>query len=79
MAIVISRPTIGSAERKPKPHADRTEDDGEAGQAVGPGMIAVGNQGRAADFAADPDPEHGDRLVADESDEACRGHTAETA
>src|SRR3954447_16614425 len=55
--------------RVAKPDAGGSEDDGEAGQAVGAGVIAVRDQRGALDLAADADAKHRDRLVAEETDE----------
>ena len=77
IASVISRPTIGSASGKPSQTPSAPSNDREAGQAVGAGVIAVGDQRGAVDLAADPDAEHRDRLVAEEADDAGRGHPAE--
>ena len=76
IAMVISRPTIGSASGKPSPHADRADDDGEAGEAIGAGMIAVRDQGRAVDLAADADAKHRDCFVAEKADDAGGGEPA---
>ena len=72
IAIVISSPTIGSASGKPSHTPTAPTHDREAGQPVGAGVIAIRDQGRAVDLAADPDAEHGDRLVADKADDAGR-------
>ena len=63
--------------RKAQPHAERTGDDGEAGKAVGAGVIAVRDQRGAVDLAADADAKHRDRLVAEKADDAGGGEPAE--
>ena len=77
MARVISRPMIGSASGKPSQTPMRAEHHGQAGQPVGAGVVAVRDQRRAVDLPADPDAEHGDRLVAEEADDAGGGDPAE--
>ena len=74
---VMMRPTIGIRQRKAEPDADRAEHDRETGQPVHPGVIAVGDQRRALDLAADADAEDGDDLVAEEADDAGGGHRAQ--
>src|SRR5947199_4513537 len=44
-------------QREPGPHAERAQHDSETGQTVGPGVVTVGNEGRALDLAPDPDAE----------------------
>ena len=70
IATVIRRPTIGSASGKPSQTPSGAEHDRKARQSVDPGVVAVGDQGRAVHLAPDPDAEHGDRLVADKADDA---------
>ena len=43
--------------RIPDPYAKRADNHGEACQPVGASMIAIGDQRRAVDFAADTDSE----------------------
>lgn len=51
--------------------------DGEAGEGVGSGVVAVGHERGRADLAADPDAVPGGDLVADEADHPGCGNPAE--
>ena len=44
---------------------------------VGAGVQPVGNEGRGADAASDPDAIHGDKLIADEADQSGGGDPAD--
>ena len=79
IAIVMSRPTIGSASGKPSQTPIAPSDDGKAGQPVGAGVVAVGDQRRAVDLAADADAEHRHRLVAEKADDAGGGDASRDA
>src|SRR5215207_496491 len=69
-------PHDGIRERVAEPHADGAQVDGQAGPAVGPRVVAVGDEDGAADLPANPDAEYGHRLVADEPDHrGCRDGT----
>jgi len=56
-------------EPPPERNTSGAEEHGQAGEPVGARMQAVGNEGRAADPPADPDPIPRDDLVADEPDD----------
>ena len=66
---MMSKPTIGSANGKAGEHAQGAGDDGQRGEAVGAGVLAVGDQGRRSDPAPDADAINGNQLVAGETDE----------
>lgn len=59
--------------------ADGSEQDGQAGQPIDAGVIAVGHQGGAADLLAHPDAEDRHRLVPDEADHRRRRDRAQVA
>ena len=66
----ITRPMIGSAACRPSATSDRRRDDGEADEAVGAGVIAVGDQRGALQPPAGAQADHRGDLVADEPDRA---------
>lgn len=51
-----------------------TGNHGEGGEAIGPGVGAVGDECRRADASSDPSPPLRHQLVPQEADHACRGH-----
>ncbi len=67
---MIIRPMMGSASGKAYPDAEGIEDDGEAGQPIGTGVIALRDQGDAVHLAPGSDAEHRHNLIPDEADEA---------
>ena len=60
-------------DRKSRLHRDGAAHDGEAGQAVGTRMITIGDQRGAVDFVFHPDSHKRDRLVGEETNDACGG------
>lgn len=64
-------------QREAQPDTRGAEHHGKAGQPVDAGMVTVGDERRALDLAADADAEHGDDLVADETEHPGRCHDAE--
>ncbi len=56
---------------------NRADQDSQRGETVDPGVLAVGDQRGRADLPADPDPEDGDRLVAEEADDRGGRHPPE--
>src|SRR5215207_2172429 len=60
--------------RVAQPDASGAENDGKAGKPIRPSMIAICDQGSALDLAADPDAEHGYRLVAEEANDPGERH-----
>ena len=52
--------------------ADRSSDNGQAGQAIGPGVVAIRHQRCAGDTASHANPKDRHRLVAREPDESRR-------
>ena len=72
IAAEMSRPTIGSASGNPSENPGGAEDDGQGGEAVDPGVHAVGDQRRRADPSADPDAVDRHGLVAGEADQPGR-------
>ena len=63
--------------RKTQPDAKCSEYHGKSGQAVGAGVVAVGNECCAVHFPADPDAKHRNRLIAEKADNAGRRKPAE--
>src|SRR5258707_579315 len=63
----------GVGKRKARPNAGRSEDNGQAGEAIGAGVIAVGDERRAVHGFADANAEHRDGFVADETDDTRNG------
>ena len=57
-------------------HTHQAGDDRQGGEAVGPGVVAVGHQGHAADAAAHPDAVLGHRLIA-QKPHPCGAHGQE--
>src|SRR5262245_48375381 len=64
-------------ERKPYRYSECADHDREAGEPVGPGMEAIGDERRAVDLTSDLDAEHSHRLVPEEPDHAGGGKPAE--
>ena len=60
-------------QRKAEPDADGTDDHGKAGEAVGAGVVAVGDERRAVDLPADFDAEDRYGLVPGKPDQASGG------
>src|SRR5215218_2772387 len=66
-------PYDGVCEWVAEPHPHGPGQDGEARPAVGPCVVAVRHKRRAPYLPADPDAEHGHRLVAQEPDHGRHG------
>ena len=67
---VTIRPMSGSATRESERDEGRADDDGEADEAVGASVIAVGDERRALQPLPGAQPHPRGRLVADEADHA---------
>src|SRR6266446_2707167 len=61
------KPDDGIGKRKAEPHTGGPDDDRQARKPVRARVIAVGDQGRAVDLAADPDAEDRAGLVAEKA------------
>ena len=59
------------------PDSDGAEEDRQARPTIHARVVAVGDQGDAADLPTDPDPEDGDGFVADEADDGGEHHGPE--
>jgi hypothetical protein len=56
-----------------RPAEGDTRDDGEAGEAVGAGVVPVGDEGGGADAGADPEAVAGGEFIAGEPDDSGGG------
>ena len=75
----MSRPTTGSAHHQPRAAPPAPGQYGEAGEPVGTGVQAVGNQRRGADLMTDADAIAGDELVAEETGQGSSGDGPEVS
>ena len=64
---------MGSAACEAGPDAEGSGDDGERGEAVGAGVVAVGDERGGSDARAFADAVERDELVAEEADDASGG------
>src|SRR5215211_9194257 len=71
------QPHDGVGQRVAYPHPHSPGQHGQARPAVGPGVVAVGHERRAAYLPADPDAEHGHSLVTQKADHGSHGYGPE--
>jgi hypothetical protein len=60
-----------------EPHSRGAKDNRQGGEAVGAGVVAIRDEGGAADALADADAVLGDCFVSDEAEEARESHEAQ--
>ena len=66
-------------ERKAHPDPERPQHHGKAGEAIGAGVIAVGDQRRRIDLASHPDAKHRHPFIGDKADDPRSGDPAQIA